>query len=64
MSTIPFTGQTAEVLCGSADSLEGYIAREDTIDQYIDLFIRLNKKSRSPNYRTTGGYKAFVLAHI
>jgi len=64
MSTGLFADKSAEVLRRSADQLEGYIASEETIDRYCELFIRLGRKSLPSNPRRTGGYKAFVLTQI
>lgn len=56
-----FNGQAEDVLRRSADQMEGYIASEETINRFYELFIRLTKQSR-PSINKGGGYKAFVLA--
>ncbi|MGE5455197.1 MAG: hypothetical protein ACM3O9_08390 [Methylocystaceae bacterium] len=55
-------GKAAEILSLSADQLEGYIASEETIDHYCELFIRLGNQAKSFGRPQTSGYKAYVLA--
>jgi len=61
MANSVFHGQAEIWLRGSADILEGYIASEETIQRFCEMFIRLKQSSR-PSKDKVGGYKAFVLA--
>lgn len=57
-----FKKDADEVLRVSADNLEGYIAREETITHFFDEFLRQRKTSQPKSTGKIGGYKAFVIA--
>lgn len=62
MTSSIFNGPAEDVLRRSADQLEGYIASEETITRFFELFVRLTKLSQ-PSVNKGGGYKAFVLTN-
>lgn len=60
MTNSLFQGQAEKWLRESADNLDGYIAREEIIERFCEMFVRLRRPSQ-PSIGKTGGYKAFVL---
>ncbi|MGE5380288.1 MAG: hypothetical protein ACM3NT_04385 [Methylocystaceae bacterium] len=59
-----FRESAEELLRLSPENLNGYIASEETIDYFCEMFIRLRPKYQPADTKVTGGYKAYVLAQI